>query len=328
MAVHFKDYYAALGVPVTATEDDLKQAFRTLARKYHPDVAKDPKTAEEKFKEINEANEILSHADSRAKYDVLYTDWKNGGSTATGADPRVHYGPSRSAGTESSGFRFEGTGFSDFFEQFFGGRQPHASGAHPGSDDPRQGPPLARRGPDAQGDILISLNEVLTGTTRSISIRHLDPVTGTEATTTYPVRIPAGVPAGHTLRVAGKGGPGEAGGPPGDILLRVHYAQHPDWEARGADLVGGLALAPWEAVLGATVTIPTLDGPVTLKVPAGTQPGHQLRVRGRGLPAGSSPRGHIQVVVSIAVPATISPAEAALWQQLAQASAFVPRPPT
>jgi len=333
MPVEFKDYYRVLGVPPKATDADIKKAFRTLARKYHPDVAKDKKTAEEKFKELNEAHEVLSDPESRKKYDQLGADWKTGASSRP--PPGSSEGRSTGGATshDAHEFQFEGTGFSDFFEQFFGGRSSRARGASPfarsaspgGLEEPQgQGTPTLR-GQDIQGDILITLDEALKGAMRAISVRRINPRTGQEETHTYQVRIPVGVPAGQSIRVPGKGGEGVGGGGAGDIYLHVRYAQDPDWQARGADLIGHLELAPWEAVLGATVPVRTLEGTVSLKVPAGTRQGHQLRIRGQGLPAGKARRGDLYVGVSIQVPSRVSKEEEGLWKQLAAASTFVPR---
>jgi len=156
-------------------------------------------------------------------------------------------------------------------------------------------------------------------------VRRTNARTGQEETQTYSVRIPAGVRAGQSIRVPGKGSEELGGGRAGDIYLRVRYAQHPDWRARGADLVGHLELAPWEAVLGATVPVPTLEGTASLKVPAGTRQGHQLRIRGQGLPTGGAKRGDLYVGVSIQVPSRISKEAERLWKQLATESAFDPR---
>ena len=328
MPVEFKDYYEVLGVARDASDVEIKKAFRTLARKYHPDVAKDKKMAEEKFKEINEANEVLSHPESRRKYDQLGADWKTGGESRPPPGRTGGRSAGRGAGGDEYDFQFEGTGFSDFFEQFFGGRAGRSRGASPfdpngvdGTEEPQQ----ALRGQDIRGDILITLDEVLTGAMRAISVRRTNARTGQEETETYQVRIPAGVQAGQSIRVPGKGGNGLGGGSAGDIFLRVRYAQNPDWQARGTDLVGHLELAPWEAILGTTVSVRTLEGSVSLKVPAGTQQGHQLRVRGKGLPAGGARRGDLYVGVSIQVPARISKEEERLWKQLASLSAFNPR---
>jgi curved DNA-binding protein len=328
MSAEFKDYYRVLGVSPKASDDEIKKAFRTLARKYHPDVAKDKKTAEEKFKEINEAHEVLSHPESRRKYDQLGANWKTGGESRPPPGRAGGRSAPQGAGGDEYDFQFEGTGFSDFFEQFFGGRAGRSRGPSPfdhnggdGAEEPQQ----ALRGQDMRGDILITLDEVLKGAMRAISVRRTNARTGQEETETYQVRIPAGVQAGQSIRVPGKGGNGLGGGSAGDIFLRVRYAQNPDWQARGTDLVGHLELAPWEAVLGTTVTVRTLEGSVSLKVPAGTQQGHQLRVRGKGLPAGTGKRGDLYVGVSIQVPPRISKEEERLWKQLASLSTFDPR---
>jgi len=329
MAVEFKDYYQVLGVTPKATDDEIKKAFRTLARKYHPDVAKDKKSAEEKFKEINEANEVLSNPESRRKFDQLGADWKTGAQSR----PQPSRGGGRSTGHATGGeeneFQFEGTGFSDFFEQFFGGRADQARGASPFGRadfrDGRESSSVALRGEDIQGDILITLDEVLKGAMRAISVRRTNAHTGKEETETYQVRIPKGVQAGQTIRVSGKGGEGSNGGSAGDIYLRVRYAQHPDWQVRGADLIGHLELAPWEAVLGATVPVKTLEGNVSVKVPAGFQQGNKLRVRGKGLPVGAAKRGDLYVEASIQLPPHVSKDEELLWKQLATQSTFNPR---
>ena len=329
MPAEFKDYYRVLGLQPKATDEEVKKAFRKLAVKYHPDVAKDKKTAEEKFKEINEAHEVLSNPVSREKYDQLGANWK------AGADmrPPPGRGGGRTAGRATDGdkyeFQFEGTGFSDFFEQFFGGRANRAHRAAPfdrdGAEDGADQPQQALRGQDIQGDILITLDEVLKGAMRAISVRRTNARTGLEETETYQVRIPAGIQAGQLIRVRGKGGNGSGGASAGDIYLRVRYAQHPDWQARGADLAGYVQLAPWEAVLGATVPVPTLEGILSLKIPAGTLQGHQLRVRGKGLPGHGLKRGDLYVAVSIQVPPHINKEEERLWKELAAESAFDPR---
>ena len=329
MSVEFKDYYEVLGVSPKATDDEIKKAFRTLARKYHPDVAKDKKTAEEKFKEINEANEVLSNPESRRKFDQLGADWKTGAQSqqpqGRGGEP---FGGQDGPGGEDE-FQFGGTGFSDFFEQFFGRRTGRARGSSP-FDSPEfahgQGEPEeATRGQDIKGEILITLDEVLKGATRAISVRRTNARTGREETETYQVRIPKGVQAGQSVRVSGKGGEGSSGGSAGDIYLRVRFAQHPDWQVHGSDLTGQLELAPWEAVLGATVPVQTFEGRISIKVPPGFQQGQRLRVRGRGLPAGAAKRGDLYIEVSIQVPTHLGKDEERLWKELAAASTFNPR---
>ena len=332
MPVEFKDYYRVLGVSPKASDEEIKKAFRTLARKYHPDVAKDKKTAEEKFKELNEAHEVLSSPESRRKYDQLGANWK----TSAESRPPPDWAGGRSAGrgerVQEDEFQFEGTGFSDFFEQFFGGRAGRSRGASPfdhyGAANGNGEPEAALRGQDIQGDILITLDEVVKGAMRAISVRRTNARTGQEETETYQVRIPKGVQGGQSIRVPGKGGEGLGGGTAGDIYLRVRYAQHPDWQVRGADLVGHLELAPWEAVLGATVPVRTLESTISVKVPAGTKQGQQLRVRGKGLPVGAARRGDLYVGVSIQVPPRIGKEEERLWKQLATQSTFDPRNPS
>jgi curved DNA-binding protein len=329
MAVEFKDYYQVLGVTPKATDEEIKKAFRTLARKYHPDVARDKKSAEEKFKEINEANEVLSNPESRRKFDQLGADWKTGAHSR----PPPGRGGGQPTGRPARGgeddFQFEGTGFSDFFEQFFGGRAGRSRGTSAANAGEfghgHEEPEAALRGQDVQGDILITLDEVLKGAIRAIAMRRINARTGREETETYQVRIPKGVQAGQTIRVTGKGGEGLNGGSAGDIYLRVRYAQHPDWQVHGADLAGHLELAPWEAVLGATVAVQTLEGSISVKVPAGFQQGQKLRVRGKGLPAGAAKRGDLYVEASIQVPSHIGKEEERLWKELAAESGFSPR---
>ncbi len=330
MPVEFKDYYATLGVPRTATEDELKKAFRNLARKYHPDVAKDKKGAEEKFKEINEAYEVLSHPENRKKYDTLGANWKQGAGfqppPGWDAGPNGGSGPRRgrprTPGSPETEFQFDGTGFSDFFEQFFGSN----GRTHGFSPDTDGRPAFARRGQDVGGDLAVSLDEALHGAVRSVSLRSENPETGETATQEFKVRIPAGVQDGQRIRVGGKGGAGMGGAAAGDLILTVHYSAHPDFRAAGADLHSDLELAPWEAVLGATISVPTLDSSVTLKVPAGTNNGQQLRVRGRGLPKGTgSDKGDLYVTLVVKLPAKLTDEERTLWEQLAKASTFNPR---
>jgi len=327
MAVEFKDYYATLGVPRDASEEDIKKAFRKLARRYHPDVAKDKKGAEDKFKEINEANEVLSDPTKRAKYDELGPNWQDENRFASGPGGQAG-GPPGSPGGRGREFHFGGTGFSDFFEQFFGGSNRTGS--------PQDGPPFgggrsgngagAHRGADIEGGILVTLEEAMRGTVRPVSLRTTDPWTRETETHTFQVRIPPGATDGRRIRVPGRGEAGEGGGPAGDLYLRVRHAAHPDFHAKGADLSRELEVSPWEAVLGAEVVVPTLDGSIKLRIPAGSQNGRQLRVRGRGLPTGKgSGRGDLHVIVVVRVPTTLSSEERALWEQLRRTSKFDPR---
>ncbi len=314
MSAAFKDYYETLGVARDASSADIKKAFRKLARKHHPDVAKDKKAAEEKFKEINEANEVLSDPEKRKKYDQLGANWDN---------PNAGYGPRR--GEPSAGgreFNFGGTGFSDFFEQFFSG------GSRYGFPESGQGPSAARerKGNDVEGDILVTLEEVMNGDVRPISLQMTNPRTGKVDTHTFQVRIPAGVISGKRIRVPGQGEPGSGGAPAGDLYLRVRHAAHPDFHTEGSDLYYDLDLAPWEAVLGTELTVPTLDGNIKLRIPAGSENGQQLRVRGRGLLKGKTgERGDFHAILTIHLPTQHTEEETALWEKLRDVSKFNPR---
>lgn len=332
MAVEFKDYYSILGLSRTATDDEIKKAFRKLARLYHPDVAKNKKTAEQKFKEINEAHEVLSDSAKRRKYDELGADWQNEGN---GAPPRTG-GRQRwraANGESEQEYHFGGTGFSDFFEQFFSG-----GGRGAGVDDVfREARSHDRqtgervysvRGQDVEGDILVTLDEALLGSMRSISLQRVDPNSGGRETETFQVRIPPGAQEGRRIRVPGKGGPGHGGAESGDLFLRVRLAAHPDFEVRGSDLYHELELAPWEAVLGAHVRVPTLSGGVKLRIPPGTNNGTQLRVRGQGLPkqpGADQERGDLYVIARVVVPTKVTVEERELWEKLASVSRFAPR---
>jgi curved DNA-binding protein len=321
MPVQYKDYYEILGVSRGASDADIKKSFRKLAREYHPDVAKDKKRAEEKFKEINEAYEVLSDPEKRKKYDELGANWK------PGADFRPPPGYENFGGqtfrggagrsTEDFEFHFGGTGFSDFFEQLFGSRMRDGFGSRRGFAEEE-----AERGRDIEGDIMVTLEEVMHGSVRSVNVKR--PVSRTTKTETFQVRIPPGVAEGQKLRLAGRGEE-TRGGATGDLYLRVRLAKHPDFEIEEHHLIYEAELAPWEAALGAEISVPTLDGRVNIKIPAGTQSGQKLRVRGRGLPARNGGKGDLFVVTKIVVPTKMSDAEKKLWEQLKRESRFNPR---
>jgi curved DNA-binding protein len=323
MPVEFKDYYKVLGVARDASADDIRKSFRKLAREYHPDVAKDKKQAEEKFKEINEAYEVLSDPAKRQKYDTLGANWNRPqpppgwqGSGARGG---------RAPNAEEFEFHFGGTGFSDFFEQFFGGRGEFTGFQDASGKRPRGATAGPARGADIEGDILATLDEAMQGSIRTISFQRRNRLTGQVTAENFRVRVPVGVQEGQLIRVPGKGEEGVNGGAPGDLYLRVRFAQHPDFRVRGSDLYYELDLAPWEAVLGATVSIPALGGAVSVRVPTGASVGQQLRVRGKGLPKGGGERGDLYAVIGLQIPAEVSESERALWQQLADKSTFNPR---
>ena len=312
MAVQFRDYYETLGVSKTASEDEIKSAFRKLARKYHPDVAKDKKEAEEKFKQINEAYEVLSDPEKRRKYDQLGENWNQPG----GFQPPPQWGGGQPGGFrwgsgENGGVEFEfgGTGFSDFFEAFFGGGRGRSAFGGFG-----QRGTMAERGSDVEADIMVTLEEALHGSTRQVSLRRA----GSKRTETYQVKIPRGVREAQRIRLAGQGEAGERGGKSGDLFLRVRLARHPDFSVEGSDLVHDVKIAPWQATLGDQLIVPTLEGSARLKLPAGTQGGQRFRLRGRGLPGVSGQRGDLYVVAQISVPKKLSEREREIWEQLAQ----------
>jgi curved DNA-binding protein len=319
MPVEFKDYYDVLGVARNASDAEIKKAFRTLARKYHPDVAKDKTTAEEKFKEINEANEVLSDPEKRRKYDELGENWNH---PERAAQPQGGFGGGPEDGSE---FHFDGTGFSDFFEQFFGSRGRRSGGFSRTGGDGWGAETVAQHGQDIEGDVLVTLDEVMHGSLRTIRLQRVDPRTGQSTMQTLRVKIPAGVREGQLIRLAGKGQEGLGGGQPGNLYLRVKFAQHPDFRVRGSDLYHDLELTPWEAVLGATVHIRTLDGTLSLRIPPGTVAEKQFRLRGKGLPTGNGTQGDLYAIVSIQVPSRLTPEQKILWEQLAAKSTFNPR---
>jgi curved DNA-binding protein len=311
MAVHYKDYYESLGVPRTASPEEIKKSFRKLAREYHPDVAKDKKKAEERFKEINEAYEVLSDPDKRKKFDELGEHWKSGAEfrppPGFGGGQNFHGGR---AGAQE--FHFGGTGFSDFFEQLFGARMREGGFRQRGGVAPEE---MAERGADIEGDIMVTLEEAARGSVRTVNVRHGD------RRESHQVKIPPGISEGQKLRVSGRGESGSGGGESGDLYLRVRFAKHPDFEVDGHNLVYELELAPWEAAVGAEIAVPTLDGRVNIKIPAGTASGQKLRVRGRGM----GKEGDLFVLTRIVVPHKLTDAQKKLWEQLARESKFNPR---
>ena len=323
MAVKFQDYYVTLGVARTASAEEIKQAFRKLARIHHPDVAKNKVTGEAKFKEINEAYEVLSDPEKKKRYDELGPDWQDDGRRA--AAPGGARGRRTGPAADEQDFEFGGTGFSDFFESFFSGRRggfassrgftPEDSGVEAG---------FARPGRDIEADLLVTLEEALRGSQRKVTLRRPAMASEPERTNTYQVRIPPGMREGQRIRLAGQGGAGQ-GAPAGDLYLRVRFARHPDLTVQGDDIHCTLDLAPWEAVLGTKAKIPTLEGSTTLRVAAGTAAGTKLRVRGQGLPREDGTRGDLYATVQLQAPPTVSDEERLLWEKLAKTSTFNPR---
>jgi curved DNA-binding protein len=300
MAVGFRDYYESLGVPRDASHEDIRRAYRKLARQYHPDVNKEP-GAEDRFKEISEAYEVLRDEEKRKRYDRLGADWKTGQdvSGASGFEGFEGFG-------NGGGVQFEfgdGADFSDFFEGMFGRRGGRRGGGG------FQG--FSTRGGDHEAVLELSLEEAARGGTRKLSLDD-----GRD----FEVDIPAGVRDGQRIRLAGQGGRGMGGGPAGDLHLRVNLKPHPRFKVDGRDLTTDLPVTPWEAALGATVEVPTLNGTAKVKVPPGSSSGRRLRLRGEGLGGGD-----LYARIRIHVPKKLSKKERELFEQLAKASTFNPR---
>lgn len=315
--MEFKDYYKIMGVARTATADEIKRAYRQLARKYHPDVSKEA-NAEARFKEVGEAYEVLKDPEKRAAYDRLGANWK------TGQDFRPP--PDWNEGFEFSGGGFSGgnaADYSDFFEQLFGRAGPshgHAGG-HPG------GAAFHARGSDRQAKILIDLEDAYRGGTHTLTLRHPEMDVQGQVTLreqTLNVAIPRGVRSGQHIRLVGQGAPGMGQGKTGDLYLDVEFRPHPFYRAVGRDVLLDLPLAPWEAALGATVKVPTPDSVVEMKIPPGAAAGTKLRLKGRGIPAATP--GDLYVVVQIALPPAADTAAREFYESMAkQFQAFNPR---
>jgi DnaJ-class molecular chaperone len=327
MATTPRDYYQVLGLPRTASPDDIKKSYRRLARQYHPDLHAGAKKAEmeKKFKELNEAQEVLTDPEKRKKYDQYGADWEQaqtfekarqqtGGQGPWGSDGSYSRPGSGGAGSEQ---------FSDFFENLFGNRGRGGAGMP---------------GEDIETDVQLGLREVLTGVTRRVNLR--EPRTcstcqgsgtvrsrscitcqGAGMTTeskTIEVRIPAGVQDGTRVRVAGKGQPGTHGGKRGDLYLHVVIPSDPIFRRQGSDLHVSLPVYPWEAMLGAEVTAPTLAEPVKVKVPPGSKADGKLRLKGKGLPSATGGPGDLFLTLQIVIPSGLSEDERVLYEQLSK----------
>ncbi len=318
MPVKYEDYYEILGVNRVASQDDIQRAYRKLARQYHPDVNKDPQSAE-KFGKVNEAYEVLKDPEKRKKYDALGSNWKAGQDFRPPPGfEHMHFefgGPGGRGGDFSSG------NFSDFFEMFFGPRVAGGRGGggfedlFGGRSDPHAGfgrGGFSQRQPGdghQQVELEISLEEAYHGATRRL---ELQTASGRK---TVDVKIPAGSIDGSKVRLRGEG-----------LVLKIRLARHPRFSVSGHDLAVDLKLSPSEAALGEKVDVATLDGTVTLSVPAGAQSGQKLRLKGRGLPKGKNKgRGDLLVNLMVAVPKSLSDKERELYEQLAKASRFKPR---
>ena len=336
MPVKFKDYYELLGVKRDATEDQIRQAFRKLARKYHPDVNPGDKASEDKFKEINEAYEVLSDADKRKRYDQLGANWKNG---AEFTPPPGWSGTNVDLG--DLGNIFGGGGFSDFFESLFGGgRASQTSTSGRARTRTR-----TQKGQDAEAEMEISLEDAHRGGRHRITIQSVKacPIcngtgvsSGVVCTTcrgsgqvispkTIDVNIPPGARDGSVIKLARQGQAGMSGGEPGDLFIKLKVKPHRIFTATGDDITAEVPVTPWEAVLGATIEVPTIDGKAEMKIPAGAQGGQRMRIRGQGLNRRGGGRGDQYVKLKITVPTHPTEREKRLYKEMSDASNFNPR---
>ena len=322
--MEYRDYYQTLNVPRTASADELKKSYRRLARKYHPDVSKE-KDAEEKFKQVQEAYEVLKDPEKRAAYDQLGSNWKAGQEFRPppdfGGGFEFRGGPRGGHGAEFD------PSFSDFFSSLFGagGGSPFGNaggGAAYGSAGARARR-APRKGRDHHARIEIDLEEAFRGGSRTVELQR--PELADDGTLqlrrhTVKVNIPAGLADGQQLRLAGQGEGSTSGGGSGDLFLEVHLRPNKQYKLEGRDVTVTLPVAPWEAALGATVTVPTLGGPVEMRVPAGAQSGQKLRLRGRGLPG--NPPGDEFVQLKVVLPPADSPQAKALYEQMQREMPF------
>jgi curved DNA-binding protein len=298
----YKDYYQVLGVPRSASTDEIKKAYRRLARKYHPDVSKEA-GAEEKFKEVNEANDVLSDPDKRSAYDQL-------GFYRPGQDFRPPPGWGERFGGGARGAEFAGADFSDLFSQLFGG------GGMGGHGFQGKGAPKGR---DVEASATLTLEEAYHGAEKHI---HL---AGSGGRGAVRFKVPPGTLPGKRLRLAGKGQASPYGGPSGDLYLQIQIAPHGRYRLEGKDVYLDTPIAPWEAALGASLQVPTLSGNVRIKVPAGARSGQRLRLPGRGMPVKEG-AGDFYVQLQVVLPAELSEEAKGLLRQLESVCAFDPRP--
>ncbi|HEY3135262.1 MAG TPA: J domain-containing protein [Blastocatellia bacterium] len=334
MAVRFKDYYEVLGVKRNATDEQIRQAYRKLARKHHPDVNPGDRVAEEKFKEINEANAVLSDPQKRKHYDQLGPNWKDGAEfTPPPGWGRVN------VQFDDLGRIFSGGGFSDFFETLFGG------GRTAGQSDRRSARTRTARGQDAEAEMEISLEDAHRGGRHRVTLqgaRHCPTCNGSGTSSdvvcntcrgagqvlsprTLDVNIPPGARDGSVIRVGKQGQPGAGGAEPGDLFITLRVKPHHLFTASGDDLTVEVPITSSEAVLGAAIEVPTIDGKGEMKVPAGAQGGQRLRLKGQGLNKQGGGRGDQYVKLKIVVPSHPTDREKKLYEELAKVSRFNPR---
>lgn len=315
--MEFKDYYKIMGVAREATQDEIKRAYRKLARKYHPDVSKEPE-AEKRFKEVGEAYEVLKDPEKRAAYDQLGANWKAGQEFRPPPDWDANF-------EFSGGFNGADTAaFSDFFESLFGRDFAGASAFRGGRRSAAHG--FQAQGEDHHAKVLIDLEDAFHGAMRSLTLQVPEIDAKGHVLTrgrTLNVRIPKGVRQGQQIRLSGQGAPGIGSGKAGDLYLEVEFRPHPLYQVDGRDLYLNLPIAPWEAALGAQVKAPTPNGIIDLKIPAGSASGRKLRIKGRGIP-GANP-GDLYAVLQIALPPGDSEEAKAFYRRMAEELKFNPR---
>ena len=317
--MQYKDYYKTLGVSKKASSEEIQKAYRKLARKHHPDVNK-ADSAEAKFKEINEAYEVLKDADKRARYDRFGSAWKQAqtsGGPPPGFEEIFGFGYGAPGGTRVE-FGGAPSGFSSFFDMLFGGagagqQTAWSTGGWPGS--------RPSRGQDREAQITLSLEEAARGGSREIQLTNPD----TGRTRKLRVKIPPGVKPGQRIRLAGQGGTAPPGGKSGSLYLKIDLLPHPRYRLEGSDLLTTLPLSPWEAALGGKVKVDTLAGERTVRIPPGSSSGRRIRLRGLGFPGSGDDTGDLYAELKIVVPDTLTDDERRLFSELAEASEFEAR---
>jgi curved DNA-binding protein len=323
--MEYKDYYKILGVDRKASQDDIKQAYRRLARKFHPDVSKE-KDAEEKFKNLQEAYEVLKDAEKRTAYDQLGSNWKSGQEFRTPPGWQGGGGGSRFYTGGAGGQQFSEedlSGFSDFFSNLFGGGggRRHGGFQREGYEEFKQ------RGSDQHAKVGITLEEAFQGTSRTFQLQVPEVDANGQmhsAVRTLKVAIPAGASQGQQLRLSGQGAPGFGGGPAGDLYLEIDIQPHALFSLQGHDVFITLPITPWEAALGADIKVPTLGGTVGMKLAPGSQAGQKLRLKGRGMPA-KPHAGDQYAILQIQAPPAHTEEQKEVYQKMAQVLPFNPR---
>lgn len=321
--MEYKDYYSILGVERKADQDTIKRAYRKLARKYHPDVSSEA-NAEEQFKNVQEAYEVLKDPEKRTAYDSLGSNWQAGQDfrAPPGWDGEAHF--HQSGGGHQQFSEEDMAGFSDFFSDLFGGRGARAQGFAGAHGRARQ---FKQRGTDQRAKVQITLEEAFKGTSRNLQLQMPEMDASGQVqqkVRTLKVNIPAGAAQGQQLRLANQGGQGVGGMPNGDLYLEIDIQPHKFYTVQGKDIYMKLPVTPWEAALGSDIRIPTLGGPVGMKVAAGAQSGQKLRLKGRGMPSKRG-AGDQYVVLEIQTPAAHSEEQTQLYKDMAEKMPFNPR---